>query len=61
MIDFSVNKSFSTPNCLHLETPLNFPINKDLTKTKLNDISKTSCSSNIPEKSRNMRSKITEN
>ena len=22
-IDFSINKSFSTPNCLHLETPLN--------------------------------------
>ena len=21
-IDFSINKSFSTPNCLHLETPL---------------------------------------
>ena len=61
MIEFSVNKSFSTPNCLHLETPLNFPINKDLNKTKLNDINKTSCSSNIPEKSRNIRSKITEN
>ena len=28
-IDFSINKSFSTPNFLHLETPLNFPINDD--------------------------------
>ena len=28
--DFSINKSFSTPNCLHLETPLSFPINNDL-------------------------------
>ena len=27
-IDFSINKSFSRPNCLHLETPLTFPINK---------------------------------
>ena len=26
-IDFSINKSFSTPNFLHLETPLSFPIN----------------------------------
>ena len=25
-IDFSINKSFSTPNYLHLETPLNFSI-----------------------------------
>ena len=61
MIEFSINKSFSTPNCLHLETPLNFPMNNDLNKTKLNDINKTSCSSNIPEERRNMRSKIPEN
>ena len=47
-IDFSINKSFSTPNCLHLETPLNFLINHDLNKTKLNDINKRYCSSNIP-------------
>ena len=30
-IDFSINKSLSTPNCLCLETPLKFPINNDLT------------------------------
>ena len=60
-IDFSINKSFSTPKCLHLETPLEFAINNDLNKTKLNDINKTSCSSNIPEKPRTMRSKISEN
>ena len=57
-IDFSINK---TPNCLHLDTTLNFPINNDLNKSKLNDINKTSCSSNIPEECRNMRSKIPEN
>ena len=45
----------------HLETPLNLSINNDLNKAKLNDISKTSCSSNIPEQRRNMRSKIPEN
>ena len=39
-IDFSVNKSFSTPSCLHVEAPLNFPIINDLNKTKLNDIKK---------------------
>ena len=39
-------------------TPLNFTINNDLNKTKLNDINKASCSNNIPEKHRNMRSKI---
>ena len=37
-IDFSINKSCSTPNCLHLETPLNFPINNDLNKTKMTSI-----------------------
>ena len=36
-------------------------MNNDLNKTKLNDINKTSCSSNIPEECRNMRSKIPEN
>ena len=56
-INFSINKSFSTPNCLHLETP----INNDLNKTKLNDINKASCSSNIPEKRRSMCSQIPEN
>ena len=60
-IDFSINKSFSTPNCLHLETPLNFPINNDLNRTKLNNINKISYSSNIPEERRNMCSKIPEN
>ena len=60
-IDFSINKCFSTPSSLHLETPLNLPINNDLNKTKLNDINKTSCSGNIPEERRNMRSKIPEN
>ena len=29
-IDFYINKSFITPNCLHLETLLNFLINNDL-------------------------------
>ena len=29
-IDFSIDKSFSTPNCLYLETPLNFPIHNGL-------------------------------
>ena len=60
-IDFYINKSFITPNCLHLETLLNFLINNDLNKTKLNDINKTSCNSNIPEECRNMCSKILEN
>ena len=49
MIDFSIKKSFSMPHCLHLETPVIF--NNDLNKTKLNDITKTSCRSNIPETS----------
>ena len=48
------------PNCLHLETPLNFPINNDLNRTKLNK-NKTSYSSSIPEERRNMCSKIPEN
>ena len=43
---------------LRSRTPLNFPINNDLNKTKLNDINKASCSNNIPEKHSNMRSKI---
>ena len=60
-INFSINKSFKTLNCLYLETALNCPINNDLNKTKLNDINKASCSSNLPEKHRNMRSKIPEN
>ena len=38
-----------------------FPNNNDLNKTKLNDINETSCSSNILEERRNMRSKIPEN
>ena len=59
-IDFSINKSFSTPNCSHLETPLNFPINNDCNKTKLNDIKNTFYSINIPRKLRNVRSKIPE-
>ena len=60
-IDFSINKGFKMPNCLYLETPLNFPINNDLNKTKLTDINKASCSSNLPEKCKNMGSKIQEN
>ena len=39
-IDFSINKSFSTPRFLHVEAPLNFLIINDLSKTKLNDIKK---------------------
>ena len=31
-IDFSIDKTFSTSNCLHLEIPLNFPINNDFIK-----------------------------
>ena len=46
---------------LILETPLNFPINNESNETKLNDFNKTSCSSNIPEEGKNMRSKIPEN
>ena len=30
MLDFSINKSFSMPNCLNLETLLIFPINNDV-------------------------------
>ena len=48
-VDFSVKKIFSKSNCLHLETPINFPINNDFNQTKLNDINKISCSCNIPE------------
>ena len=58
-IDFPVNKSFSTPNCLHFEAPLNF--SNGLNETKLNDLNKLSCSSNIPEECGNMQSKIPKN
>ena len=45
----------------HDITTIDFSVNKELNKTKLNDINKTSCSSNIPGKRRNIRSKIPEN
>ena len=32
-IHFPIDKKFSTPNCLHLETPLNSPLEKLLKDT----------------------------